>query len=130
MATGAVGGSQIDVQSLVGQLVQAERAPRDAIIQNREIQLTTKISAVATIKGALANFQSALDSLKKAETFDVRSVTSANTDIFTATASSSAATGSYQIEVLDTAQAHQLRSKAYAGGSGDTVGTGTLTISV
>ncbi len=49
MATvGAVGGSQIDVQSLVSQLVAAERAPLDRQITRESSRVTTQLSAVGT----------------------------------------------------------------------------------
>ena len=49
MATvGAVGGSQIDVQSLVSQLVAAERAPLDRQITRESSRDTTQISADGT----------------------------------------------------------------------------------
>lgn len=125
-----VGGSQIDVQSLVQQLVAAERAPHALRINSRELQLSTKISAVGQMKGALASFKSAIDGLRTSDVYNARKVTVADTNIYTATATSSAAVGSYDIEIADLAKAHQLRSAAYAGGASSVVGTGTLTLAV
>ncbi len=51
-ATG-MGASGLDVNSLVSQLVAAERAPLDQRIRTRETAITTKLSAFSTLKGAL-----------------------------------------------------------------------------
>jgi len=128
--TGPVGGSQLDVQSLVAQLVAAERGPAQQRIQSREVQLSTKISAVGQIKGALSAFKSALEALKSSDAYNARKVTVSDTNIYTATATTSATAGSYNIEVTHLASAHQLRSNPYVGGSSSVVGTGTLTITV
>jgi flagellar hook-associated protein 2 len=58
----------------------------------------------------------------------VRSTTSSDTDIFTASAGADAVAGTYEVEVTALARAHQLRSNVFAGGSSQVVGTGTLTL--
>lgn len=127
-STGAVGGSTIDVQSLVSQLITAERAPLDQQIQRETGRVTTRISALGAFKSALSTFQSALTQLKTQGAFNVRSATSSDSDVFTATAGSDAVAGTYNIEVTALARAQQLRSTVFAGGSTQTVGTGTLNI--
>lgn len=131
MATiGAVGGSQIDVQSLVAQLVAAERAPLDRQIARESSRVTTQISAVGTLMGALSSFRSALSSLKTVDVFGTRSATSADEQVFTASAGARAVPGSYQVEVVQLARAHQLSSNPFAEGSAHVVGTGTLSLSL
>src|ERR687888_1028191 len=127
MASIQSSGLNLDVQGLASQLVAADRAPMDARLTRQEQSLTVQMSGLGTLKGALSTFQSALSSLKTVSAFAVRSASVADTDYYTATASSGSAPGSYDIEVLDLAKAHQLASGAFA--AADTVvGTGTLTI--
>jgi flagellar hook-associated protein 2 len=58
MATsGITGGSQIDVQSLVSQLVAAERRPLDDQVTRASARVTTQISATSALLGALSTFQ-------------------------------------------------------------------------
>lgn len=129
MATiGAVGGSQIDANSLARQLVAVERAPLDARISRETNRTTTQISALGSLKSALSTFQSALSSLKSIEAFNVRKAASGDADVFTASATSAAVPGTYGIEVVQLATAQQLASSAFAGGAAQVVGTGTLTI--
>jgi len=128
--TGAVGGSQIDVQGLVSQLVAAERLTADKQIQRETTRVTTQISALGQLMGSLSTFRSALDSLKSIDAFNIRSATSSNEAVLTATAGGKAVAGSYDIEVTRLAQAQQISSNAFAGDSTAVVGTGTLTISL
>jgi flagellar hook-associated protein 2 len=129
-STGAVGGSQIDVQGLVAQLVAAERANPDKQIARQTQQVTTQISALGQLMGSLSNFRSALASLKTVDAFSTRSATTSADTIFTASAGVKATPGSYDIEVEQLAQAHQISSSAFTGGGTTVVGTGTLTLSL
>lgn len=123
-------GSGLDIASLVQQLVAAERQPLEQRLTRRESQITAEISALASLKSALSTFKSALENLKSVDVFLTRTAKSSDTDVFEASASASAAPGSYDIEVVQLAQAHQLASNAYADGADAVVGTGTLTITV
>jgi flagellar hook-associated protein 2 len=123
-------GSGLEVNSLVAQLVAAEKAPRQAQITRAQSATVTSLTAIAQFKGALSAFNTALTPLKTVEVFAARGATSSDTEVFTASATSSAAPGSYDIEVESLATAHQLSSTAIVGGAGTTVGTGTLTISM
>lgn len=122
-------GSGLDVNGLVAQLVAAERTPLEQRIARRESQIGTQISALGTLKGALSALQGSLASLESLDAFQVRKATSSDGDVFSATAGSNAAPGSYAVEVVRLASAHKLVSGPFAGGATSVVGTGTLTIS-
>jgi flagellar hook-associated protein 2 len=131
MATvGAVGGSQIDVQSLASQLVAAERASLDQQITRETSSVTTQISAIGTLMGALSQFRTSLGGLKSIDTFSTRQVVSSDPEIFTASVGLKAAPGTYSIEVEQLAKAHQISSNAFADGAAHVVGTGTLSLSL
>src|SRR4051812_8531388 len=121
-------GSGLDIASLVTKLVAAEKAPRQAQITRAQSAAVTTISALGSLKGAMAGFNDALSALKTEEVFLARSADSSDAEIFTASASTSAISGSYDIEVESLASAHQLASNAIVGGAAVAVGTGTLTI--
>ncbi|WP_129775132.1 flagellar filament capping protein FliD [Peristeroidobacter soli] len=131
MATsGVVGGSSIDVNSLVSQLVAAERKPLDDQLARAVSKNTLQISATSALLGALSTFQGALNGLKTTNVFSGRSTTSTDADIVTATATATAAPGRYDIEVEQLASSQQISSTAFAGGATTVVGSGTLTISL
>jgi len=121
-------GSGLDIASLVSKLVAAEKAPRQAQIQREQTSTVTEISALATLKGAMSNFNDSLSALKTQDVFSQRSADTDDADIFTATATTAALSGSYDIDVESLASAHQIASNAFAGGASGNVGTGTLTI--
>jgi len=121
-------GSGLDIASLVTKLVAAEKAPRQAQITREQTSTVTEISALASLKGAMATFNDSLSALKTQEVFSQRSANASEPDIFTATATTAALGGTYDIEVESLASAHQIASNAFAGGASGNVGTGTLTI--
>lgn len=123
-------GSGLDVNSIVQQLVAAEKAPGASRIAREKTSLATEVSALGTLKGALASFKATLDPIKTLESFAIRTATSSDEDVFTTSAKAGAATGSYTIQVSNLAQAQQLSSTVFAGGSTAVVGTGTLTVSL
>ncbi|MGC8520856.1 MAG: flagellar filament capping protein FliD [Steroidobacteraceae bacterium] len=129
-SAGAAGGSVINVSSLVSQLVQATEAPQQSIITQQTQSVSTEISAIGSLKSALSQFQSSLGPIDTPSAFDSLSATSSNTEAFTASADSSATLGSYSVSVTQLAQAQQLVSNAFSGGSSATVGTGTLQLTL
>ena len=127
---GVVGGSSIDVNSLVSQLVAAERKPLDDQVARATTKVTTQISATSALLGALSTFQTSLNGLKTTSAFSGRTASSTDPEIATGNATTTAAPGRYDIEVQRLASAHQLSSNAFAQGSTQVVGTGTLNISL
>ena len=119
-------GSGLDVNSLVTQLVAAERAPAQQRLTRNETEIDGKLSALGTLRGALSGFQSSVGALRTTAQVDARKAESGDVAVLRATAGASAAPGRYAVEVLSLASAHKLASRAFAGGSSSTVGTGTL----
>jgi flagellar hook-associated protein 2 len=128
-AAGA-GGSVINVSSLVSQLVAATEAPQQSLIASQTQTNTTNISALGSLKGALSTFQSALGALSSPSKFNVLNANTSNDSVFTASAAGGAIGGTYKVTVGNLATAQQLLSGPISGGSGATVGTGTLTLSL
>ena len=122
-------GSGLDIDSLVSQLVAAERSAGQTRIDSKKTKLTEQFSAMATLMGAMSGFQASLNSLVSSNSFKSRNVSLSDDAAFTAKATAAAAAGSYDVQVQRLAKAAQLGSDAFASASA-TVGTGTLTISV
>jgi flagellar hook-associated protein 2 len=121
-------GSGLDIATLVEKLVAAERAPLDQRIARQRSAATTEISALASLKSGVSTLRDALSGLRSLSSFAIRSATSSNTDIFTASADTTVLPGTYDIEVVNLAAAHRLASGPFAAGRDAVVGTGTLTI--
>ncbi len=120
--------SGLDTDSIISKLMELERRPI-LLLQSREASFQSKISAIGTLKGALSEFQSAVSDLKDSDNYQSYTASSSDRDVLTATASSDASSGTYQIEVTNLAQAQYLRSSAFSS-SDSAVGTGTITIQV
>ncbi len=129
-SSGAAGGSVINVSSLVSQLVSATQAPQEALISSKTQAVTTQSSDVGSLKNALSSFQSSLRALDTPSAFGALAANSSDNTAFTATADSSAALGTYSVAVSQLAQAQQLVSGAFSGGGSQTLGTGTLQLSL
>jgi flagellar hook-associated protein 2 len=129
--------STLDVNSLVSSLVTAKTAGQQQTITNAISSDNTTLSALGSMQSALSSVLSALagqtsttgqaGSLVDGTIFKSLSATLSGSGI-TASTTTSAAAGTYSINVTQIATANQISSKAYA--SGATLGTGTLTIGV
>ncbi|MBL8384878.1 MAG: flagellar filament capping protein FliD [Burkholderiales bacterium] len=122
----AVSGTNIDVNTLVTQLMAAERAPL-AALQKTQSAFQARISAYGRLQGALGTLQDAARKLDSLDSFRAATAKAADASVLAASASPGAGAGSHSVEVLTLAQSHKLASGAFA--SVDTVvGTGTLTV--
>ncbi|BBJ22509.1 flagellar filament capping protein FliD [Candidatus Nitrotoga sp. AM1P] len=103
----ATTGTSIDVNSIVGQLMAVEQQPITKL-SVKEASYQAKLSAFGTIKSALATFQTALQGLSNASKFQAVNATPSDATIFSATATSTAITGSYSLDITSLAQAQKL----------------------
>lgn len=128
MASISVGGlgSGLDINGLLDQIVEAERAPIENRLNLQEAELQAELTAFGSLKSAVSSFQSSLGSLKSSSTFTSTLANVGNPDLLTAYASSIAEAGSYSVEVANLAQSHSLASIAFDS-LDDVIGSGTLT---
>jgi flagellar hook-associated protein 2 len=122
-------GSGLDIEGLVTKLVSAEGSAKASLLQTQQSTVQTKISAYGQLKSALAQLQSASSALKDAAIFKSRSASVADADVLSVGAGSTAAPGSYNVEVVRLASAAKLNSNPFTN-SGTVVGTGQLTLSL
>jgi flagellar hook-associated protein 2 len=123
-------GSGLDIESIVSQLMTLERQPLRSLEQ-RESRFQTQLSAFGQLKGALSSFQDAMKELSSLDKFRVYDSASSDEDVLTATADSSAAAGSYTLQIDRLAQNHKQATAEFAdtdtfgGTAGDSL---TLTV--
>lgn len=121
-------GSGLDVNTIVSQLVAAEKAPAQNQINSQQAAITAQTSALGQLSSLLSSLQSSLTSLANGSAFTSYTATSSDPTVLSATAGATAMPGTYQIEVQQLAAAQKLTSSAFATSAA--VGTGTLTLSV
>ncbi|MCW8934613.1 MAG: flagellar filament capping protein FliD [Gammaproteobacteria bacterium] len=119
-------GSGLDVNSILEQIVEAERAPTENRLNLKEAKLQAELSAFGTLKGSVSSFQSSLGKLTSASLFNSSKVSVSNNDVLSASTSSIAQEGNYSVEVKSLAQSHTLASIAFDE-LDDVIGNGTLT---
>ncbi len=122
----AVSGTNLDVNTLVSQLMQAERAPL-AAIQKAQSGFQSKISAYGRMQSALSSLGDAAKKLDLPATFQAASARVSDATVLGASATAGAAAGTYSIEVQALAQSQKLSSAAFAA-TDSVVGTGSLRI--
>jgi flagellar hook-associated protein 2 len=125
-------GSGIDINSLVSQLVQAQKQPEYDRLDAQQTKLQTRLSSLGTLKSALSSLQDAAFALWKFETFNSRTVSTGTSGVLSATADPGVLAGNHQISFDQLAQAQQLSTDPTLAGARftattDVVGTGTLT---
>lgn len=121
-------GSGLDVNSLVGQLMAAERAPGEQRFARVESSVKARISAFGALKSAVTGLQSALKKFEGEGALPGRKAVAGTDAGFAATAGTQARIGSYQVSVERLALHHKLQSAAVSGSTD--VGYGRLSISV
>ncbi len=122
-------GSGLDIAGIVQQLVAAEGQPVETRIAQQEARAQAKLSAFGSLKSALSEFRDKLETMKTLDKFLSRTALSSNEDYFTVSAGTNALPASYDLEVVQLAQAQKLTSGAFTDADA-VVGTGTLTIAV
>ncbi|MGP4105572.1 flagellar hook-associated protein 2 [Virgibacillus sp. L01] len=95
-----IGGlaSGMDIDSLVGKLMKAERMPLNRM-QQESTTLTWKRDAFRDVNKALFELENMTLGMEYGSTYNAKSVSSSNESAVTATASSDASNGSYNINV-------------------------------
>jgi flagellar hook-associated protein 2 len=119
----------LDIQGIVTQLVNAEGAPQQQILTNRQTAFNTTLSALGQLKSSLSSIQTAVDAFQNLDTFRTRTATVSNSSILSASAIPGTALGTYQVEVDQLATAQKMASAGYASAT-STVGSGTLNFTV
>ena len=134
-------GSGLDLESLVGQLLEAERKPKTDALDSREENVEAEISGIGKLKSKLEDFQETLDNLRSDANLKGREPSinnpSEGVEPFTADASNSALEGDYNIAVTQLAKGSRIETAdAINGGynsSSDTVlssGAASLTFKI
>lgn len=132
MATtiGTVGSGLIDIDTTVKALVANARAPKQNQLDTLESKSTTKLTALGSLKSAVSEFQSAMALLNSPTSFLARTATSSNTTALNATATQSAVSGSYKINVTQLAAGSKIASAAFSTGSTTKFNEGSLDIKI
>ncbi len=121
-------GSGLDVNSIVSQLVAIERQPITDL-QTKATAIQTQLSSFGLLSSYAANVHDIADQLAQPSFWTKTAASSSDPTSVGVSATGSAASGSYSVQVTQLAQAQNLASKAFTDSS-TSVGTGTLHIEI
>ena len=129
LITSAGIGSGIDIERIIGAILDAERAPKEASLNRNEQRVESSLSAIGQLSSALSKLDESLNSLNSISDFRLRSANSSNDEVLTATADETSASGTFSIDVISLSQGSRLESSAGDFTDlTDTVGNGNLTL--
>jgi flagellar hook-associated protein 2 len=134
-------GSGIDLEALVGQLIQAERGPKTQRLDARDESLSNEISAIGSLKAQIGEFEDIIKDLQTEGNLSGREPTienpSEDNDVLSANPTNAALPGTYEIAVTQLAEGSRIETaRADNGGfasSSDSVlssGTADLTFKI
>lgn len=134
-------GSGLDLESLVGQLLEAERGSKTQRLDARDETLQNEISAIGKVKSKIGEFEDIIKDLQTEGNLSGREPTIENpseeNDVLSANPTNAALPGTYEIAVTQLAQGSRIETaRADAGGfasSSDSVlsaGTADLTFKI
>lgn len=124
----AATASGFDINNMVNTIVEAERAPKEARINQQRDNIDVSISAYGKLKSSLDDIKYMMADFRRNHTLSARTVSSDNTDVLTASASHEAIPGKYSVKVEQLAQSHKIVSGTFD--DDDKLGAGKLSISL
>ncbi|MEY2685451.1 MAG: flagellar hook-associated protein 2 [Pseudomonadota bacterium] len=121
-------GSQLDVKSIVSQLVELEKRPLQQL-QITAATVQTKISAYGEVKSLVSSLSSAASALSSLTTWNATTASSSNTNAVTVSAVGGTAANSFSVTVNQLAKAQSYASASISP-AGAAIGAGTVSIQV
>ncbi|HNC51516.1 MAG TPA: flagellar filament capping protein FliD [Accumulibacter sp.] len=133
-------GSNLDVNSIVSQLMTVEQAPLN-LLAKKQAGFQAKISALGSLQGAISGLQTVAGNLVPAagttaiQKFAVLRSALSDSTVATASVSSSAVAGTYSLSVTQLAKQHVIRTSGggaspFTGSGGTLPKGGALTIAL
>ena len=133
MATSSISSpgisSGLDVNGIISKLMELERIPLTKL-NMRETDYQAKVSAYGTIKSTLSSLRTAANALQNTATFTSNTASVSDSTVLSASASTTAAAGTYNISVTQLAKFHTVRSNTAYAATSDTFNSGTLAIKI
>lgn len=121
-------GSGLNSTSLVSQLTDIEKAPKQAQIDSSRETFEAQISDFGLIRSALATLQEAADLLSESSTFNSKTASFGASDAFIPNLlDEDVPVGNYSFEVIDVAASQSLSTGSTYATPNDSIGEGTLT---
>ena len=119
----------LDTKSIIDALMKVEQQPIDRLNNDKSFY-QNRLKAFTDFNSKLTALKAAADAIDTEQELNTPTATASSDEYFSATASSSASMGSYQITVVDLAQVQKDVSDGVADSAAKNFGTGNLTLTV
>ena len=123
-------GSGVDVKSLATNLVEAERAPRKAVLDKKIKASEGGISGYGAIKFVLGDLNTAFGALKNQSAFNVTTTRNSHPTSFAVTSSTRTAAGSHTVSVSQLAKPQRSISPGFASSTFPITANQPITLSL
>lgn len=123
-------GSGVLTSELIDNIANAERVPTETRLDKQEEGITAQLSLFGKIQSAITDLRLPSRSLANPSLFESKSISSGNSAFSGAISSTSAKSGTYNLEVNYLAKAQTLTSGLFSDKDTTTLGTGSLAITV
>jgi len=123
-------GSGVDVKSLATNLVEAERAPRKAVLDKKIKASEGGISGYGAIKFVLGDLNTAFGALKNQSAFNVTTTRNSHPTAFAVTASTRTLAGSHTVSVSQLAKPQRSISPGFASSTFPITANQPITLSL
>ena len=110
-------GSGVDVKSLATNLVEAERAPRKAVLDKKIKESEGGISGYAAIKFVLGDLNTAFSAMKNQSAFNVMTTRNSQPSAFAVSTTASTAAGNHSVTVSQLAKPQRSTSPGFISNS-------------
>lgn len=124
----AATASGLDINKMVNTIVEAEKAPKEARINEQRDNIDVSISAYGKLKSSLDDMKYMMSDFRRNHSLSARTVSTDNSDMLTASASHEAIPGKYSVKIEQLAQSHKIVSGTFD--EDDKMGAGKLSISL
>jgi flagellar hook-associated protein 2 len=123
-------GSGVDVKSLATNLVEAERAPRKAVLDKKIKASEGGISGYAAIKFVLGDLNTAFSTLKNQSAFNVMTTRNSHPSAFSVTTSATTAAESHSVSVSQLAKPQRSISPGFISNTTPVTASLPITLSL
>ncbi|MFW5829925.1 MAG: flagellar filament capping protein FliD [Planctomycetota bacterium] len=119
--------SGIPAGDIIDSMIDVASAPI-RLLQNKKEMAELRLQATQNLNLRMVDMDLSLFALKRSSTFAAKTASSSDEAVFTASAFSRAAAGTYQVDVQQLAQAHRLSTTASVGDRTAESYSGTITV--
>jgi flagellar hook-associated protein 2 len=119
----------MDTGAIVEALMKIERQPITRLENDKKF-FQSRLNAFTELNSKLTGLQAKADAIDTANELNTPKATTSSAEYFSATTSSSASMGNYEVTVVDLAQVQKDVSAGVVSKSAQEFGTGTLTLTV